>query len=291
MDVEVIRNLLLGRAGRGALRRWPQFTDAPSDLTVGVGRSYLSRVWHRERVPKRYGTKSADVVVAYIIGALFDGRLRAGDRIDRNEVAAALGLSRVPVQEALLQLERDGVVTTRYHRGAFIERFDADAVREHYELFGLLNGYAAARAARRRTPELVGALESLVATMRTAAEPEAFDQAAWEFRRRVNRVAAGPRLRAMLKNFAGFIPAAYRQNWPQALTAILPCYQAELAAIRSGDAAEADAAARRRAAILADMTVADLVRRGVLPPEPAGPGSLSVRRRSRTRGRTGPGSQ
>lgn len=248
-------------------------------------------VWQRERVPKRYGTKSADIVVAHIIGALFDGSLRPGDRIDRNEVAAALGLSRVPVQEALLQLERDGVVTTRYHRGAFIERFDADAVREHHELFGLLNGYAAARAARRRTPELVSTLESLVERMRTAADPEAFDQAAWEFRRQVNRVAAGPRLRATLKSFAGFIPAAYRQNWPEALTAILPCYQAELAAITAGDAAAAEAAAKRRAAILADMTVAELARRGVLPGESPAGRPVSARRRPRTRGRTGPGSR
>jgi DNA-binding GntR family transcriptional regulator len=40
--------------------------------------------------------------------------------VDRNEITAALGLSRVPVQEALIQLEHDGILVTHYHRGAFV---------------------------------------------------------------------------------------------------------------------------------------------------------------------------
>jgi len=43
--------------------------------------------------------------------------------------------------------EHDGIVSTRYHRGAFIERFDEATVLEHHELGGLLNGIASARAA------------------------------------------------------------------------------------------------------------------------------------------------
>ncbi len=94
------------------------------------------------------GVKEKDLVVAHVLDMLLTGRLRSGDRVDRNELTAALGLSRVPVQEALNQLEHDGIVESRYHRGgAFIHRFDADVLREHYEVHGLLTGAAAARAA------------------------------------------------------------------------------------------------------------------------------------------------
>ncbi len=37
----------------------------------------------------------------------------------------------------LVQPEHDGIVSTRYHRGAFIERFDVATIRQHHELDGL----------------------------------------------------------------------------------------------------------------------------------------------------------
>ena len=82
-------------------------------------------------MPKRYGVKEKDQVVAHVINLVMTGKLRTGDRIDRNEIANDLGISRVPIQEAVVQLEHDGIVSTRYHRGAFVERFDETTVREH----------------------------------------------------------------------------------------------------------------------------------------------------------------
>ena len=70
-------------------------------------------------MPKKYGVKEKDQVVSHILNLVLTGKLRSGDRVDRNEIALGLGVSRVPIQEALVQLEHDGVVSTRYHRGAF----------------------------------------------------------------------------------------------------------------------------------------------------------------------------
>ena len=79
-------------------------------------------------MPKRYGIKEKDQVVSHIINLVLTGKLRSGDRVDRNEMAHELGLSRVPIQEAVVQLEHDGILSTRYHRGAFVERFDESVV-------------------------------------------------------------------------------------------------------------------------------------------------------------------
>jgi DNA-binding GntR family transcriptional regulator len=62
----------------------------------------------RTDIPKKYGLKEKDEVVAYIYNLVLTGKLRTGDRVDRNEVARELGTSRVPVQEAIVQLEHDG---------------------------------------------------------------------------------------------------------------------------------------------------------------------------------------
>jgi DNA-binding GntR family transcriptional regulator len=59
-------------------------------------------------MPKKYGVKEKDKVVAHIVNLALTGKLRTGDRIDRNEIAEDVGVSRVPVQTAVVQLEDDG---------------------------------------------------------------------------------------------------------------------------------------------------------------------------------------
>ena len=65
-------------------------------------------------MPKKYGAKEKDLVVSHVVSLVLTGKLRSGDRLDRNEIAEQLGLSRVPVQEAVVELEHIGVVSTRY---------------------------------------------------------------------------------------------------------------------------------------------------------------------------------
>ena len=72
--------------------------------------------------------------------------LQAGDRVPQDEVAEALGVSRIPVREALIALGHEGWVTLETHRGAFVNEISEAAVRDHYELLGLLHGLAARRA-------------------------------------------------------------------------------------------------------------------------------------------------
>lgn len=42
-------------------------------------------------MPKKYGVKEKDQVVAHILNLLLTGKLRSGDRVDRNEIAHGLG--------------------------------------------------------------------------------------------------------------------------------------------------------------------------------------------------------
>src|SRR5215207_6760373 len=117
-------------------------------------------------MPKKYGVKEKDLVVSHVVNLVLTGKLRSGDRVDRNEIAQVLGVSRVPIQEAVVQLEHDGILSTQYHRGAYVALFDESVVREHHEIYGMLSGIASARAAEAQDPEHLRQLESLLATMR-----------------------------------------------------------------------------------------------------------------------------
>lgn len=215
-------------------------------------------------MPKKYGVKEKDQVVAHVINLVLTGKLRSGDRIDRNEIAKHLGVSRVPIQEAMVQLEHDGIVSTRYHRGAFVERFDEDALREHHELYGILNGLASARAAANPTPDLLDRLDAALRTMRSAKDTRGFQEACWAFRDTVNDAYAGPRLHAAIRASQSFAPSEFWLTHPRAKADFLSTYEDEARAIRAGDPAAARAVWARRAELMATTMIAELTRRGVL---------------------------
>lgn len=217
-------------------------------------------------MPKKYGVKEKDQVVSHIINLVLTGKLRSGDRVDRNEIAHELGLSRVPIQEAVVQLEHDGILSTRYHRGAFVERFDESVVVEHHELHGILLGIASARAASDPRPHVLSQLDTLTEFMRTNRESRAFQEAAWQYRQTINDEYAGPRLLAEIRASQSFIPRSFWVTYMNNHDEMLPFYEAETAAIHRHDPEGARAACAGRAEAMGRIMVAELVRRGVLSP-------------------------
>lgn len=215
-------------------------------------------------MPKKYGVKEKDLVVSHVVNMVLTGKLRSGDRLDRNEIAHELGLSRVPVQEAVVQLEHDGILSTQYHRGAYVERFDEATVREHHELYGLLSGTASARAAAAADPLISAELGGLLALMRNGKDSRLFDQNARRFRSVVNAEYAGPRLQAAIDSSQTLIPTAFWAGYLEHHDALLPSYEAELAAIQDGAPASARAACMQRSDVMARILLSELVRRGVL---------------------------
>jgi DNA-binding GntR family transcriptional regulator len=214
-------------------------------------------------MPKKYGVKEKDQVVSHILNLILTGKLRSGDRVDRNEIAHGLGVSRVPIQEALIQLEHDGIVSTRYHRGAFVERFDEASVLEHHELDGLLNGVASARAATNPTPRILGELDALMRSLRNARELRTFVDIASEYRRTVNDEYAGPRLHATIRASQNLVPRMFWMTYQDSRDDMLPFYEEENSAIHRHDPEGARAACEGRSHRMAEMMLAELFRRRV----------------------------
>jgi DNA-binding GntR family transcriptional regulator len=217
-------------------------------------------------MPKRYGIKEKDQVVTHIVNLVLTGKLRSGDRVDRNEIAHELGLSRVPIQEAVVQLEHDGILSTRYHRGAFIERFDESVVLEHHELHGILLGIASARAASDPRPQVLSQLDTLTDFMRANRESRAFQEAAWQYRQTINEEYAGPRLLAEIRASQSFIPRSFWVTYMNNHDEMLPFYEAETRAVHVGDPEGARAACAGRSEAMGRIMIAELVRRGVFSP-------------------------
>ena len=214
-------------------------------------------------MPKKYGVKEKDLVVRHIINLVMTGKLRTGDRIDRNEIVRDLGLSRVPIQEAVVQLEHDGILTTRYHRGAFVARFNEATVAEDHELYGLLNGLASARCAADPTLHILTRLDDIMNTLRASKDGKSFQEACRAYREAINDEYAGPRLQAAIRAGNGFAPSEFWQSYPTAKSEFLDGYEEETAAIHAHDPDAARRACSQRSALMARIMNAELVRRGV----------------------------
>jgi DNA-binding GntR family transcriptional regulator len=76
------------------------------------------------------------------------GSLAPGERINEPDVASRLQISRVPVREALRELESSGVVVSRKHSGVFVRRLEAKEVLDLYQMRALLDGFAGRTAAQ-----------------------------------------------------------------------------------------------------------------------------------------------
>lgn len=91
----------------------------------------------------------ADVVTTQIRAAILDGSLAPGSRIRQEELASRLGVSRAPVREALVVLEREGFVQTERWRGAVVASLDAQLISNIYDFRSAIDAYVAATLAAR----------------------------------------------------------------------------------------------------------------------------------------------
>ena len=116
---------------------------------------------------------------AAIRRSILEGALRPGERIVEQQLAELLHVSRTPVREALLKLERENLVA-RIGRGMAVMRYSSDEVRDIYNLRAHLESFAARTAAERITEGEIVALEHIQAEMEAdslAAGPLEVDRA------------------------------------------------------------------------------------------------------------------
>lgn len=99
------------------------------------------------------------VVSEQIRGRILDGTLKPGERLVEDRLSTELGVSRVPVREALRGLSAEGLVTLLPRRGATVVEVTPESVAELVEVRALLEGLNARLAAQRHDPEIVEQLE------------------------------------------------------------------------------------------------------------------------------------
>ena len=91
-------------------------------------------------------TTKLEVVYNVLRDNIVSGNLAPGTRLVLKKIAQDLGVSEIPVREAIRMLEVQNFVTMTPHSGAQVIKFDAEVIREIYAIRGVIEGFAARTA-------------------------------------------------------------------------------------------------------------------------------------------------
>ena len=84
-----------------------------------------------------------------IVSEIASGKLKPGERVIQEQIAQELGVSRQPVQQALLLLRKQGVLRDAPGRGLIVASLDLDQVGNMYDVRAVMEGLAFRKAAER----------------------------------------------------------------------------------------------------------------------------------------------
>jgi DNA-binding GntR family transcriptional regulator len=104
-------------------------------------------------------------IYQHLKGQILEGRLPPGQRLIIDEIAGELGLSIIPVREALQLLQSERLVEIRPHAGATVSPITHQNIEEVFTILEGMEAVTVRRIAKRRPPGLTGRLEALMQQM------------------------------------------------------------------------------------------------------------------------------
>jgi DNA-binding GntR family transcriptional regulator len=198
------------------------------------------------RVPTR--PKLAEEVVEALRQSLLTGSYKRGDHLVLEAIAAQLGISVMPVREALISLSHEGLVISLPRRGFRANPPDATDLRDLFDLHAYLAGTLTGRAAVSASVHDIAALEEIHSSfvklarkpMNTSAARELYELN-YQFHRRIHLLADGERLRWFLRLTTRFVRRDQYTTSPIWVETTLRDHPKIIDAIRAGDAERARA--------------------------------------------------
>ena len=100
---------------------------------------------------------------------IFAHELEPGSWLDEQNLAAAFGISRTPMREAIKVLASEGLVTTKMNKGAYVTEVDRRDLEQIFTVLSLLEGQAAKETAMKATEDQLTQLDNLHHRLEKAA--------------------------------------------------------------------------------------------------------------------------
>jgi DNA-binding GntR family transcriptional regulator len=213
------------------------------------------------------------------------GRFQPGDRLDEQKLAAAFGVSRTPVREALRHLAAAGLIDLQPRRGASVAQVPLPRMIQMLEVMSTIEGLCARLAARRMSDDERQHLRRLVAgsgkVMHGEADVDVFHDIGLQFHDAIYAGTHNPFLEDLAKTIRNRV-AGYRRRQLSRPGRMQEAHEEHLCiveAIAAGDADAAEAQMVRHISMQSDrfidfisaLTRAELLAEAVQPHFPQPP--------------------
>lgn len=165
---------------------------------------------------------TSSAVTQLLRQSLDHGRWAAGAPLRQEEIAAEFGVSRVPVREALFQLQAEGLVQMVPNKGMYVRTASAADLREWFRLRCLIETDVLVEAVPLHTPATLNRVETVQAALDKAqavsdwiAGDREFHEALYAPAQRPESLAIVRRLRHLVDRFyfARMKPGTRAQGW------------------------------------------------------------------------------
>jgi DNA-binding GntR family transcriptional regulator len=166
------------------------------------------------------------LVTAALRERILSGEIALGERLIEGRLSEELGVSRMPVREALRELAAEGIVTIEPRRGASVTMYTDAQKRELIEVRATLEALNAKLAARRHDPEQIAELQKILeegARLVDGDDAGALIRQNFRFHEALGKVAGNSVLQDLVRTlrdrtailFAPVRIARARQNWQE----------------------------------------------------------------------------
>src|SRR5579859_7387415 len=151
------------------------------------------------KAQQRYRT-TPDLVADVLREAILNGVFKSGQSLRQDEIAAKFGVSRIPIREALRQLEGEGLIVSFPHRGAVVATLSREELLEICDIRCALETLAIRLAIPHITEETLRRAEEIPASAEHEKNVVAYwTELNWRFHSTLYSSAGRPRLVSMIK--------------------------------------------------------------------------------------------
>ena len=207
--------------------------------------------------------KLADRVADWLRDAIMNGRLRAGENLKLAPLAERLRVSTTPVREALVHLQKEGLVVGEPRRGFTVARLSAADIADLFALHAFIDGLLAERAADALSEDDLHDLSDLNTQIKESVAAEDAPRTMelnYRLHRTINRAGGPSILHRFLQDIARWAGPSV-PGWPIAAG---QDHGSIIRALRQKDGPQARVLSEQHIRRAGDQVIAHLTRNGAL---------------------------
>jgi len=192
-----------------------------------------------QKIDLKPAKNTADVVADTLRSAILQGKLCVGENLKQDEIANDLQVSKIPVREALIQLQAEGLVQFRQNRGAVVSGLTLGEIEEIYLMRRSLEDLALIHALPNITPIHLAEMDHILNQIELETDLSSWVERNWDFHAALYAPANLPlmqkTIRELHNNVARFVAAHHLTDAQLALSQ--QQHREILDAVRAGDEA------------------------------------------------------